>query len=329
MDRTERFHIIDQMLSTQRVVARQQFLDMLEISRATFTRDLEYLRDRLGAPIVWDARLRGYRYESDEQRESWQLPGLWFNTGEIQALLTMNAWLDNLQPGILFEHIKPLQARIRGLLDQSDHSVAEITRRIRILTQSRQASGGSFFELVSQALLSRKRLLIRHFNRASGQTTEREISPQRLTFYRDNWYLDSWCHQRKAIRSFAVDALQQVQVLPKQALERSDTMLDRELASGYGIFSGAKTQRAELRFSPARARWVAQEQWHPEQHSHFDEQGYFHLSVPYSQTPELIMDILKHADEVEVLAPASLRQQVRQTIRSMMSCYEDDLAHSC
>lgn len=328
MDRTERFHIIDQMLSTQRVVAREQFLDTLEISRATFKRDLDYLRDRLGAPIVWDARLRGYRYESDEQRESWQLPGLWFNTGEIQALLTMNAWLDNLQPGVLSDHIKPLQARIRGLLDQGDHSVAEITRRIRILTQSRQASGGSFFELVSQALLSRKRLLIRHFNRASGQTTEREVSPQRLTFYRDNWYLDSWCHQRKAIRSFAVDALHQVQVLPKQALERSDTTLDRELASGYGIFSGAKTQRAELRFSPARARWVAQEQWHPEQHSHFDEQGYFYLSVPYSQTPELIMDILKHADEVEVLAPASLRQQVRQTIRSMMSLY-DDATHSC
>ena len=61
MDRTERFHLIDQMLSRHQVVTRQKFLDMLEISPATFKRDLEYLRDRLGAPIIWDRELRGYK----------------------------------------------------------------------------------------------------------------------------------------------------------------------------------------------------------------------------------------------------------------------------
>ncbi len=322
MDRTERFHVIDQMLCSRQVVTRQQFLDTLEISPATFKRDLEYLRDRLGAPIIWDTALRGYRYQSASSRDSWQLPGLWFNTGEMQALLTMNAWLENLQPGILTDHIKPLQARIRGLLDQGDHSVQEITRRIRILTQPRKPSGDSWFELVSQALLSRKRLNITHFNRASGKTTEREISPQRLTFYRDNWYLDSWCHQRNAIRSFAVDALQQVEVLPKPALNKPDSLLDKELASGYGIFSGAKTRHAELRFSPERARWVAQEQWHPEQQGRFDEQGFYCLTVPYSQQPELIMDILKHGAEVEVLSPPSLRKAVADTIEQMSALYQ-------
>ncbi len=329
MDRTERFHIIDQMLNQRQVVTRQQFLDVLEVSPATFKRDLEYLRDRLGAPIVWDAARRGYCYQAGMQGDgqpgqSWQLPGLWFNTGEMQALLTMNAWLENLQPGMLSEHIKPLQARIRGLLDQGDHSVEEITRRIRILTQSRIARDSEFFQLVSQALLSRQRLLIRHFNRASGVTSEREISPQRLTYYRDNWYLDSWCHQREAIRSFAVDALQQVEVLPRPAIDRTEQELDRELASGYGIFSGASVQQAQLRFTPARARWVAQEQWHPQQQAYFDEQGYYCLTVPYSQQPELLMDILKHGAEVEVLAPAALRQQVRERIVEMVAVYEKD-----
>ena len=326
MDRTERFHVIDQMLSHQHIVTRQQFLDTLEISPATFKRDLEYLRDRLGAPIIWDAAARGYRYQRDSRSDAWQLPGLWFNTGEMQALLTMNAWLENLQPGILSDHIKPLQARIRGLLDQGDHSVEEITRRIRILTQARKPAGDSWFELVSQALLSRNRLKIRHFNRASGQTSEREISPQRLTFYRDNWYLDSWCHQRNAIRSFAVDALQQVDVLPKKAIDQPDAELDRELASGYGIFSGVDTRIAELRFSPERARWVAQEQWHPEQQSHFDAQGFYCLSFPYSQQPELVMDILKHGDQVEVLSPPALREAVAQTIARMSALYQP--AHS-
>ena len=86
MDRTERFHLIDQMLCNQRIVTRAQFLQALEVSPATFKRDLEYLRDRLAAPIVWDPELRGYRYEAGAELEQFQLPGLWFNTSEIQAL---------------------------------------------------------------------------------------------------------------------------------------------------------------------------------------------------------------------------------------------------
>lgn len=322
MDRTERFHLIDQMLSNKQSVSRQQFLDTLEISAATFKRDLEYLRDRLGAPIVWDREQRGYCYEhTDAAGSQYQLPGLWFNTGEIQALLTMNAWLKNLQPGILSEHIKPLQARIRGLLDQGDHSIDEITRRIRILTQPRKSTRDDFFQLISQALLTRKRLNVRHYNRQSASSTEREISPQRLTFYRDNWYLDSWCHVRNAIRSFSIDALEQVEILPLNAKAVSDKKLDKELASGYGIFSGVQTKLAELRFTPQRARWVAQEQWHPEQKSRFDEKGYYYLSFPYSQEPELLMDVLKHGADVEVLKPKSLRNRLIEMLQEMQKNY--------
>ncbi len=324
MDRTERFYIIDQLLNGSRSVSREQFLEALEISPATFKRDLEYLRDRLGAPIVWDRELRGYCYQQDaDEALNYQLPGLWFNVGEIQALLTMHAWLQNLQPGILSEHIKPLLARIRALLDQGDHSVEEITQRIRILTQPRRSEGSSFFQPISQALLNRRRLRIQHYNRASGEHSQREVSPQRLTFYRDNWYLDSWCHRRHAIRSFAVDALQGVETLNTAAQEVDAAVLDQELASGYGIFSGSETNWAELRFTPERARWVAQEQWHPLQRSRFDADGFYLLAVPYSQEPELLMEILKHGAQVEVLAPAGLRRQVMQTIAAMGKNYRD------
>ncbi len=309
MDRTERFYLIDQMLQNHRVVGRQQFLDTLEVSLATFKRDLEYLRDRLGAPIVWDRELGGYRYEEGGESAS-PLPGLWFNTAEIQALLTMNAWLESLQPGLLSDHIKPLQARIRALLDRGDHSVEEVTRRIRIITRSRRSEHPDFFPLLIQALLHRKRVKIRHFHRARGEHGEREISPQRLTFYRDNWYLDSWCHQRQAIRSFAVDAIEAVEILPGKAKEVSDARLDRELGSGYGIFSGAERQWALLRFSPEQARWVSREEWHPEQQAEFEPDGHYRLRIPYSQEPELVMDILRYGSGVEVLEPASLRQRV-------------------
>lgn len=62
MDRTERFYRIDHLLNERRSVPIEVFLHELEVSRATFKRDLEYLRDRLNAPIVlWDRASRGYR----------------------------------------------------------------------------------------------------------------------------------------------------------------------------------------------------------------------------------------------------------------------------
>ena len=322
MDRTERFHIIDQMLCNQRLVSRAQFLEALEVSPATFKRDIEYMRDRLAAPIVWDRENRGYRYDSSETgAENYQLPGLWFNTSEIQALLSMDALLDNLQPGILSNHIKPLRSRIRLLLDKGDHGIDEISKRIRILPVAAKSYRSQKFQAISQALLTRKRLQICYYSRHQNSESEREISPQRLIYYRDNWYLDSWCHWRKGLRSFSVDAIKQVEIMPETAEDIDEQYLNDELASGYGIFSGAETHLAELRFSPRIARWVSRELWHSQQLSHYDESGYYILQIPYSQDTELIMDILKHGPEVEVLQPADLRRKVVERIEAMQDLY--------
>ena len=322
MDRTERFHMIDQLLCNQRLVSRVQFLDTLEVSPATFKRDLEYMRDRLAAPIIWDREQRGYRYDSSEAgADQYQLPGLWFNTSEIQALLSMDALLENLQPGILSNHVKPLQSRIRLLLDKGDHSVEEISKRIRILPLAAKKYLSQHFQLISQALLTRKRLRMRYYSRQKDSESSREISPQRLIYYRDNWYLDSWCHWRKALRSFSVDAIKQVEMLVDTAKDIDEAYLDNELASGYGIFSGADTDQAVLRFSPRIARWVSRELWHSLQQSGYDESGYYILQIPYSQDTELIMDILKHGPEVEVLQPPELRRKVIDRIGAMQALY--------
>ncbi len=321
MDRTERFHLIDQMLTSQRVVSRQQFLDTLEISLATFKRDLEYLRDRLMAPIVWDREQRGYRYEQGVEDAPFQLPGLWFNTSEIQALLSMDALLANLQPGVLSNHIEPLRSRIRMLLDEGDHSADEIARRIRIIPHSAKAYRSENFQALCQALLSRKRVDMTYYSRPTDSVSERQVSPQRLIYYRDNWYLDAWCHLRKGLRSFSIDAIKSLSIVPDAAREIDEVVLNRELESGYGIFSGAATHEAVLRFSPETARWVSRETWHPDQNGDYDGEGYYLLRVPYSQDTELIMDILKYGAEVEVLEPQALRDRVGERIAAMGRLY--------
>lgn len=322
MDRTERFYKIQRLLNQRKSVPRDAFLDELEVSRATFKRDLEYLRDRMQMPIVYDRELGGYRIdENATTAHLFQLPGLWFSSEEVHALLTMEHLLERLQPGLLGPQLRPLRDVIRKSLDSGDFTASEVSRRIRILQVGVRPVESVTFQALSSGLLSRRRLQIRHYQRARDETLEREISPQRLVYYRDNWYLDAWCHLRTGLRTFSVDAIHEAKVLSKRAREITDKTLDETLGAGFGIFSGRKTQTAVLRFSPVRARWVSRETWHSEQDGHFELDGAYMLSVPYSDPRELVMDIMKYGADVEVLAPASLRQRVSEQLAAASALY--------
>ena len=70
-----------------------------------------------------------------------------------------------------------------------------------------------------------------------------------------------------------------------------------------------------------RARWVADEQWHPRQTGRFLEDGRYELRVPYSDPRELVMDILRHGPDVEVMAPPELSAAVAETLRAASGQY--------
>jgi predicted DNA-binding transcriptional regulator YafY len=324
MDRTERFYRIDQILNERRFATFIQLQEALDVSRATLTRDLQYLRERLNAPIIFDRDAGGYRFDTpDRYAPRYELPGLWFNASEIHALLTMQHLLEEVQPGLLGPHIAPLLARLKSLLGSRDDAPEEVADRIRILHAAKRRMDLCYFEVLASALLNRKRLLLRHFNRKSGEESEREVSPQRLVYYRDNWYLDAWCHLRKDIRSFAVDAIRHASIVDKKAKSVPARELDAVLGAGYGIFGGSKVQWATLRFTPERARWVAAEEWHPQQKTSFEADGSYVMEIPYSADTELLMDILRHIPEVQVLKPEALRQRLMATLEAGLATIRD------
>jgi predicted DNA-binding transcriptional regulator YafY len=161
----------------------------------------------------------------------------------------------------------------------------------------------------------------RYRGRGSAEETARSVSPQRLTHYRDNWYLDAWCHRREALRSFALERIASLAITDDPAREISEEALDAHFAHGYGIFAGPPRHTAVLRFTPERARWVAEENWFPGQPGEFLDDGSYLLRLPYSEAPELVMDILKYGPDVEVLEPVELREEVKERLRLALGRY--------
>ena len=320
MGRTERLYIIQRLLNNQQAIPLSRFLETLEVSKATFKRNLEYLRDRLGAPIVWDAEASGYRLDIKSNQQIHPLPGLWLNEGEVFALLTGIELLGAIEPAPLIgTQIKPIRERLEKILELGQYSTADIRQRIRLVTMGSRQTSSEFFQVIAHALLSRKRLKLKHFGRLDAKITEREVSPQRLVYYRDNWYLDAFCHLRDDIRSFAVDAIERADEIDKSAVSVDEGVLTTELDAGYGIFSGGTTKMAILKFSPFRARWVAREQWHKDQQGTLQADGSYLLEVPYFDDRELMHDILRQGSQVDVLGPEELKIRVKQELQTMLS----------
>jgi predicted DNA-binding transcriptional regulator YafY len=315
MGQAERLRRIERLLGSGRAHTTEALARRLEVSRSTIKRDMTYLQDRLDVPLAWRADRGGWHLpHGSPEREA--PAGLGLDSDEVHALMTMHQLLMGLDAGdLLAPHMAPLMRRLRNILGRNSPSDADVARRIRIMTVASRRVRLPHFQTLAQALLQRQRLRIRYRGRSAAELSEREVSPQRLVHYKDNWYLDAWCHLRAALRSFSVDAVEHAAMLPAPAMDVDENSLDDALGAGYGIFAGPAKYRALLRFSADRARWVASERWHPLQVGRFDASGRWLLDLPYADPRELVMDILRHVPEVEVLAPDELRLEVLQRLR--------------
>ena len=322
MDKFDRIYQLHDVLRDRRTpISRADLMTKLECSEPTIYRLINTLRDTLHAPLQYDDERSGYFYERTAGGGTYELPGLWFNARELQALLVFERLFESLEPGLLSEHLQPLSKRIHELLNSKRLGLSEAANRIRVLGMAARPAG-EWFHVLASATLQRRKVRLRYHGRGRDDITERTVSPQRIVHYRDNWYLDAWCELRKGLRSFAVDKVKNALETTDKADDVAEKDLNVHYASSYGIFAGKANKTAVLRFSAERARWVADERWHPQQSGQYLTDGRYELRIPYRDDRELIMDILRHGAGVEVISPEALRLAVHEQLQCAIALYK-------
>ncbi|MGA1695204.1 MAG: helix-turn-helix transcriptional regulator [Burkholderiaceae bacterium] len=325
MSKTDRVLKIIALLKARGQVSKKEMLAKFEVAEPTFKRDIAFLRDEYGAEIRFDPSEKVYRLISEGTatlskgpNTKHELPGLWFSQDEILALLSLSHLLEGLgTQSVLGSALDPIKKRFEKLVGANE-DFGQIQRRFRLLSMAARRMPAEHFTKVVDATLKRRRLKILYKGRARGDTTERTVSPQRVVHYRDNWYLDAYCHLRERISTFSIDAILEARMERASALELNDAELDDVLASGYGIFSGKPTATAVLRFSETISRWVSAEVWHPAQKGRWVGKRW-EVAFPYADSRELIMDIMRYGPDVQVVSPAELADAVRSRHRQAAS----------
>ena len=322
MSKVERLYHLHNILDQRRTpISRQELMERLGCSQATLYRLVSELRDFLGAPIEQDPDTRGFYYDR-ELEQHFDLPGIWISPGELQALLTARQVLGNVQPGLLEGELASLQGRISALLRQKGIEADSGESRIHLQQVAGRSVPSRLFQDVLGTLIRRQRLFIRYHGRRRDEISERTISPQRLTQYRNSWYLDAWCHDANGLRSFALERIREQKVKEEPAIEVEEAELAAHFDRSYGIFSGPAEHTAVLRFTPEMSRWVSEEIWHRDQRGEFDKQGSWVLHLPFSSARELVMDILRYGQDVEVIAPDFLRTLVASVASQTAAQYQ-------
>ncbi len=319
MSRFDRiYHIHEILRGAKRPVPMSRFIEALETSRNTVTRDFEYLRDSLGAPLIYDRERNGHQY--DPAAPVFELPGFWMSAGELYALLACEQLLESVRPSIMVHRLAPLKERIRHLLGEAGHTVETIGKRIQIQPIQVRNTPNQIFDPVAEATLTGCQLHFQYASRSRAETRGRKTHPQRMLHYRSNWYLLAQCEAAQALRLFSLDRISQPQLLDLPGKNMPVEEVDAYTRSSFGIFVGMPKWVAHLRFNSHAAQWVAEECWHPDQVGEWVGDG-FELKVPYADMRELVMDILRYGADVEVLGPEDLRCEVAERVRQMAGIY--------
>jgi len=291
--------------------------EAFEVSVKTAQRDIDHLRDRFNAPLSYDFTRRGYSYSND----LYELPGLPGSQQEILCLLMAQSLLNRSAGGYISRELDKLREKLFLAAQPSGLSAESVGKLFSAVWSGFSPVQEKIFRVVTHALLKNRLIRFTYRSPASDETTTRIGEPHHLQFYMASWVLIAYCRERQDFRKFYLSRMTDLQLLEAVFEPRSEDDWRPLLENAFGLFQGWKCVPVILRFSPFRARWIREQQWHPDQTLAERPDGGLDLTLLVADFREIKMKILQFGADCEVLSPEALRIEVQSEIARMAEMY--------
>jgi len=290
-----------------------------ELSCRTAQRDIEFMRDRMLAPLLYSSENKGYGYAD----AGFELPGLRLTEENIISIALAVRLATSLPDARMKQSLCSFLDDLLGRAGNGPGLCsADVAKLISVKNIEYSRVSAPFFPLIAESLLKSFPLKIEYHSPHKKETTNRVIVPRHLLLYMGSWHLIAWCATKKELRDFVVSRIAAV------ARHNGQVVLPRGLPSpkeyvrkNFGIMQGRGGVPVKLRFSPAIAPWVREQVWHPAQKTAFSRDGSLTLAFPVADFRELRRRILFYGADVKVLAPKALALDLQQEIRRMAKVY--------
>ena len=314
----ERFHQILDILKSKRYPTRQDLASELEVTTKTIQRDIDFLRERLNAPIEFNRAKRGYELTGPVDC----LPRVELSTNELVSIYVAQKALRAYQ-GTSFE--APLRSAFEKLAYSLNGHISLSLNELEANVSFRQFEGRpvelKIFQTVSTAVQKQKLLEIEYRKLAAQKTQKRRIEPYHLACVQGQWYCIA--HDLKAadLRTFHLGRIKSVRLLADSFSRPKDFNIDKHLAGSLGIFAGKGSFKIVLLFDPWAAQLIRERTWHPTQHIQELTTGGLELTLQLNNLEEIEPWVLSWGAHVRVVAPRELINRVQTTAQAILSHY--------
>lgn len=285
-----------------------------KVSTRTARRDIEFLRDRLQAPLRFDAAARGYAYTDP----GFYLPQAFFRKDEMIALLYARHLFRKLAPA-LKEEAAAVSERLEELFKGTSLGSAEEAVSFDF-PKGAETSEKVFFDLL-RAITRHRIVRLRFFSPESVDPPEQEIEPLKLHFSQGTWHLFGISRRRKGMWRSPISRIRRVEVTGLQFT--SPTKIPGGLLAARGGMRGGKVRSARIRFGAGRAAWASAQSWPANRRLQMELNGSAVLELPEARVLEVLGLVLQLGGDAVVLAPRELRDWVQAEIDRLAAAYPE------
>lgn len=315
-----RVHDLIRLIESRHGITVDEIAEEAGITRRTAYRDLAVIQEA-GYPLVseWDNGRKCYRFLTRFK----DVPPISFSLDELMTLYFFRSQLDFLRGTPFADDLETIFRKINSVLPPRYAAHLERIGRVSLpLLQGGRDYAKAYEPLrrLREALLYQYRITITYGRGGEGTAASYQVDPYTLLFYRGGLYLFGYAHNRKALRTFAVERITGVE-LEKERFELPEGYVPEEqLQHAFGIVEEA-AMKVRLKFSPTLAHVARERLWHPSQTVEEGENGSVILSFEAGGRMEIVSWILSHGEHVEVLEPADLREELRRVAGGLARLY--------
>jgi len=282
------------------------------------------MRDRLGAPIEYDRKRRGYFYTEP----IWSLPAVTIREGELVALLLARQALEQYENFPMGALLNNFYEQVLGFLG---HHVGVDSSRIlegfSFLPPPSVPIDPEIWKPLSQCLLKRQAVDLDYQSVAKDEIQTYTIDPLHISNIEGAWYLFGRSHYKGDIIQLALSRMLDVRMSNAsfRSLESFDPVDLKKLLFGQYASMQGEIELVKIQVDASYAPELQKKQWHVEQQIEVQDDGSVVISFPVSSGSSrmpygnVLRWVLGMGSHVRVLAPEPLRKLVAEEIRKMAS----------
>lgn len=313
-------------LARNRYPTKSELAVALEVNVRTIQRDLQFLRERLEAPIVFDPERNGFGLTDSK----WCMPPITLSEDELDFFLAAERLIRRLGAGVQADLAREA---LRGMTAQLPKGAAAdfgvLVDTVQLAPEPVLHASAETLGKLQMATAHRQTLHIHYFSQHRSTSTIRDVNVLKVVEDKGEWYAVAWDHKSGEIRDFHAGRIRAIYETERTFEPPEGWDPDAHVRSGFGMFRGGEDVSVTVEFDAYQAAYARERSYHPTQTiEELGEDG--RLRVSFTATTASLEQVarwvLGFGEHARAVGPDSLVRLVQEQLTKTLSLYSEGVA---